>query len=253
MRHRPGFTLIELLVVISIVALLVGLLLPALGKAREHAQAAACLSNQRQLAVCLFNYAADNEVIPGVADHHELDWSGKKNYDLAPDEYRTPLEASVLFKYLSNTDSIVECPKARRDANTFFDYTMVTGVAGARTDLAWRVTWLSDPTDISSKREFFHAIPMLIEEDYWWYNASVDDGTWAWHDQFTDRHFKHANVAYLDGSAGRFLSPKGDDPQLQEFEDLNVLDLKLHTTQTKQYFLHRGRAFGWINRPTGFN
>ena len=56
-----GFTLIELLVVVSIVALLVALLLPALGGARDQAKAAVCGSNLKQLGVAMTTYAIENQ------------------------------------------------------------------------------------------------------------------------------------------------------------------------------------------------
>jgi prepilin-type N-terminal cleavage/methylation domain-containing protein/prepilin-type processing-associated H-X9-DG protein len=59
MRQKNGFTLIELLVVISIIALLVGILLPALGAARESARNAVCKSNQRQIGIAWTVYAND--------------------------------------------------------------------------------------------------------------------------------------------------------------------------------------------------
>ncbi len=60
MKTRRAFTLVELLVVISIIALLMAILLPALNRAREQGKRALCLSNLRQLTACWIMYADDN-------------------------------------------------------------------------------------------------------------------------------------------------------------------------------------------------
>ena len=250
-----GFTLIELLVVISIIALLIGILLPALSRARDAAFNSGCLANQKQLATAFFSYAVDYEVLPGGTDHgptFNLDWSGfanrkGKGWQLGDN----PFPWGTLFPYVSGHEAAVECPKAKRLANLYFDYTLVAGLAGARPELNWFVEYPLDGINRNGERGRFPAIPMLIEEDEIWYNSKVMDGTWAWYDKFSDRHQGRCNIAYLDGSSGSFESPKGPDPFKEEGQDLTALDLILLAGTREYSSLYRSSStnYGWINHP----
>ena len=57
----PAFTLVEMLVVIAIIAILAGLLLPALAKAKEHGKRAKCMSNLHQIHTAVMMYVDENE------------------------------------------------------------------------------------------------------------------------------------------------------------------------------------------------
>ncbi len=72
-KRQQGFTLVELLVVISIIALLVALLLPALAQARQLANTVACASNERQIAIATIEWSHEHRgFAPGAALYGEL-------------------------------------------------------------------------------------------------------------------------------------------------------------------------------------
>jgi prepilin-type N-terminal cleavage/methylation domain-containing protein/prepilin-type processing-associated H-X9-DG protein len=77
-----AFTLIELLVVVAVIAILIGVLLPALGQARAAAWKIGGANNQRQLNIGMYTYGAENDGwIPGVATTGEPLWGGRWDID----------------------------------------------------------------------------------------------------------------------------------------------------------------------------
>ncbi|MEM1210886.1 MAG: prepilin-type N-terminal cleavage/methylation domain-containing protein [Planctomycetota bacterium] len=107
---KTGFTLIELLVVISIIALLIGILLPVLTSARSAAQTTQCLSNHRQIGIGLVGYQLDNDGYFGSDRNVAGAFGGAANgskWDLAIARYFTGRK-----DFLDDTRDFLTCPTA---------------------------------------------------------------------------------------------------------------------------------------------
>ncbi|WP_428389222.1 type II secretion system protein [Mucisphaera sp.] len=113
-KRRSGFTLIELLVVLSIVALLMGLLLPVLSRARPAAQAVQCMSHLRQLAVAQQAYHIEHDRFARL-------WAGSMSDGEAVNvTVITPLQEMLGLdvdgaRRLTEAGSVMHCPTVQAE------------------------------------------------------------------------------------------------------------------------------------------
>jgi len=114
--RRCAFTLVELLVVIAIIALLIAMLLPVLGRAKEQANRVICLSQHKQILMAIAFYANDNK---GYIPH--CNWLGQEDAARCPGwlydssrpklafKTQLDLESGALYRYI-RTPKIYRCP-----------------------------------------------------------------------------------------------------------------------------------------------
>ncbi len=119
LSRRRAFTLIELLVVISIIALLIAILLPALGAARKTAQLAVCKSNFKQWGIAFTGYSAENKGrLPAEGDTNinggaQADDDKRRWFNAMPSYIDAPEYSEVYGRFgagYNETSSVWFCP-----------------------------------------------------------------------------------------------------------------------------------------------
>ena len=118
MKTKNGFTLIELLVVISIIALLVSIMMPALGRAKENARRIHCSNNLKQLTAAWLMYTIDNDdhVVrsravqppdagdPANSSYTEEGWTGWNYYTYSENTQKYQIRRGLLYEYAESVD-----------------------------------------------------------------------------------------------------------------------------------------------------
>jgi len=215
--RRKGFTLVELLVVIGIIALLIAILMPVLGRAREQANWLKCLSNLRQVGQAFMMYCNNNKGrFPRAgAGSDPADWIYWEDTPPGSNTARD-INLSPLAPYLGIpvNREVLKCPSdtgARRATTINYEFSYSSN---------YLITRLPDsfgayPGESSSPLRITEIVNssmkiLLIDES----TNTVDDGCWAWmstlgSDQnlISNRHMKRQELAAmnlrLDPNAGR--------------------------------------------------
>ena len=220
-RRRRGFTLVELLVVIGIIALLIAILMPALGKAREQGRSIKCANNLRSIVTATIMYcAASRDVPPQGAEYAQspYDWVYWQPKGVAApyDDVTQSMIAPYLTKNAPMIREILTCPSDPVDEHQVnaagrppypFSYSMNSLISGNSRALALSPVFrkMAQVRNVTQKIWF-------VDEDA----RTINDGLFvagttgtASLDQVSDRHESRrantttgagrGNVAYVDG------------------------------------------------------
>jgi prepilin-type N-terminal cleavage/methylation domain-containing protein len=140
MKRRNGFTLIELLVVISIIAILMAILMPALAKVREQAKVTICMTNQNSISKMLMLYANDNnDSYPMGFDSTGSGCPRNGSWNFAIAQYMDDPGSTNSNGVEIDMSEVRACPSAPYKTTT--DFTLGNGNVG------WWTFWNSDSTD----------------------------------------------------------------------------------------------------------
>ncbi|MHC4324175.1 MAG: type II secretion system protein [Planctomycetota bacterium] len=213
-RRCPfAFTLIELLVVIAVIAILMGILLPALNRVRELGKRSACLSNLKQLQMCWQLYLEDNDdkvplntaaPITGVWRSTPNSWIGDSSAPFDPDTTR--IENGSFFKGNYNrTMKLYYCPadKARVRSVAGVDlgvkrtrsYSMNANLGAPQADqpVLYRGAAIREPARLFV---FLDEHEKFIDDASFTVNPAPAD---TWSNIPADRHSRGCDFSFADG------------------------------------------------------
>jgi prepilin-type N-terminal cleavage/methylation domain-containing protein len=226
-KSSHAFTLVELLVVIGIIAVLVGILMPALNRARAQAQQTQCMSNMRQVGVGLQMYVGENKGwLPPLAPN-DVQYGGgggaPPSAVLATTDFgqevvysNFPNFAGSLIPYMKSAAAgVFRCPTILypqpywpADTHYLPDAASDTTTMGNAAVLGRRTTMIRNSSEIAYLQEqpyrwgaaVYRPTPAPTAGLYWYFHDNVSGGATQQY-QYSNNHFGGGNLVYVDGHA----------------------------------------------------